>query len=275
MIEHPCEWCATPFSALAAYVKRGQGRYCCKSCKDLAHQARMSGVGHPNWGKRSGEQRICDVCQTPFYMYPSSMRAAKRTGQYCSNTCYGSAKRGSVRGPHHPDAITKMRDLALARPVRPRHEVTIYCVTCGNPRAVRPCEASTAKYCSRRCHSIANIQAAGRARPTGLESATYGALESMGFIFERQHRLGRYVVDAYLPTCHTVIEAFGDYWHCNPRIYPSGPENARQERARSYDPQKLAALAAAGYRVVILWEYDVKRCGATALLRAMLPPPRG
>jgi hypothetical protein len=68
---------------------------------------------------------------------------------------------------------------------------------------------------------------------TQPEQLMAAILEWAGVDFIGQHRIGRYVVDFYLPDTRAVIEVDGTYWH------PDGP-----------NPERDAALVAAGASVV-------------------------
>ena len=48
---------------------------------------------------------------------------------------------------------------------------------------------------------------------TQLEKSLYRMLCFAGFLFERQKRFGRYVVDAFVPALSLAFEADGAYWH--------------------------------------------------------------
>lgn len=51
-------------------------------------------------------------------------------------------------------------------------------------------------------------------------------LDAAGIRYEWQHRIGRYVVDFYLPDANAVIEVDGVYWH------PNGPDERRDAYLR-------------------------------------------
>ena len=54
----------------------------------------------------------------------------------------------------------------------------------------------------------------------------------------------------------TIIEAFGDYWHYNPKVF-SNP-NSNQVKQLKKDKARLAYLRKCGHRVIVLWEKDLK-----------------
>lgn len=88
--------------------------------------------------------------------------------------------------------------------------------------------------------------------------------------FERQKHIGPWTADAYVPYYHAVVECRGDYYHCNPTLYPGGPINGLQQRAVEKDARRTAALTAAGYHVIALWERAINTQGAQRLLELAL-----
>jgi len=58
-----------------------------------------------------------------------------------------------------------------------------------------------------------------------------------------------FVVDKF------VIETYGSYWHCDPKIYKS-PKNKMQELKIKRDTERTKYLYKLGYSVIIIWESD-------------------
>jgi very-short-patch-repair endonuclease len=114
------------------------------------------------------------------------------------------------------------------------------------------------------------LAAFSRRRNTSIEAEVYAALTAAGVKHERQKPLGPWVVDAYVPALGLVIECQGDFWHCNPAVYPDGPTYAIQRKGVTRDRQRFAWLAKRGYRVVEMWERDIRERGAAALVEAAL-----
>jgi len=70
-------------------------------------------------------------------------------------------------------------------------------------------------------------------------------------------------VDIYIPELHTIIEVYGDYWHCNPKMFDSTYYHSQlhmtaQERWDS-DAIRIKKFTDSGYKVIVLWERDIKR----------------
>jgi G:T-mismatch repair DNA endonuclease (very short patch repair protein) len=56
-----------------------------------------------------------------------------------------------------------------------------------------------------------------------------------------------------------VLEVQGTYWHSDPRVYPDGPKTASQKHTAAAFERKRAGLVRNGFRLIELWEADVKR----------------
>lgn len=77
-----------------------------------------------------------------------------------------------------------------------------------------------------------------------------------------------YVPD-FILSDSTIIECFGDYWHCNPDIYDDdfvmcSKISAKDKRAR--DQKRIDGLVSLGYHVVVLWESDIRSGEFQAIL---------
>ena len=53
-----------------------------------------------------------------------------------------------------------------------------------------------------------------------------------------------------------IIEFDGDFWHCNPAVYPTGPINNMQKKAIKNDLYKTDIANARGYTLIRVWEKD-------------------
>ena len=54
------------------------------------------------------------------------------------------------------------------------------------------------------------------------------------------------------------MEIQGDYYHCNPKLFPNGPEDHIQAEIVQRDKNKLKKLTKLGYNVHYIWESDIK-----------------
>jgi G:T-mismatch repair DNA endonuclease (very short patch repair protein) len=230
-----CEFCRANFDVLLCRASRS--RFCSVECRVAGLQV---------WAK-------CLQCGETFKPRVHSL--------YCSRECNALGRR------KYPEKI---------------------CEHCGKtfrtstPKGGRGIPG-LGKFCSRKCKGAAvrgvvpsHLRELFKTkRSTGIELKTYEALDRLGVTFERQASIGPFFVDAFLSDRSTVIECQGDYWHCNPDVYPNGPKGAGEEFARiarkvAQDKGRRQWLEAHGYCVIELWERDIHRIGAEELLRIAL-----
>lgn len=83
----------------------------------------------------------------------------------------------------------------------------------------------------------------------------------MQLVYQRNIQIGRYNVD-FLVEESTIIECFGDYWHCNPGLY--GPDfyhrslHITAEEKWQRDDMRRKCLEEQGYMFHVFWEYDIE-----------------
>jgi G:T-mismatch repair DNA endonuclease (very short patch repair protein) len=80
--------------------------------------------------------------------------------------------------------------------------------------------------------------------------------------YENNIQISYYNVDFLNRQTNHVIEIHGDYWHCNPEIYPDDfihPyfKMTAKER-RNLDQQRKEYLESLGYSVTVVWESDLE-----------------
>lgn len=91
---------------------------------------------------------------------------------------------------------------------------------------------------------------------TSIEVAIAALLDVLGIEYQTQVRMGRYVVDFYIPSKNLVIECDGDYWHST-------------ERAKVTDARKDAYLLSKGYTILRLPEHRIKANDLTDFYEAV------
>jgi very-short-patch-repair endonuclease len=80
--------------------------------------------------------------------------------------------------------------------------------------------------------------------------------------YENNIQLSYYNVDFINKQTNHVIEIYGDYWHCNPKIYaddfmhPYFKITAIEKR--KLDEQRQLYLESLGYTVTVVWESDLE-----------------
>lgn len=79
--------------------------------------------------------------------------------------------------------------------------------------------------------------------------------------YENNIQISYYNVDFLNRETNHIIEIHGDYWHCNPKIYPDDFVHpyfkmTAKER-RNLDQQRKEYLESLGYTVTVVWESDL------------------
>lgn len=217
-----CAECGKDFSC-RHYGSRPRRKYCNQKCAKLASLV--------------GERVHCHLCDKPFHL-PSS-RAALANGDkyFCCRD--------------HWDEWQKRR-----RPTR-------VCQRCG--KEYRRRANAGAKFCGRKCSGEAAAERCPamldklqRSRPTKLEKDAHAVLEDAGLKFEKQWRMGRYLIDIAFPKEKLAVQMDGDYWHGNPAVFPALTE---KQRSRKLLDQKIDAMCGdSGWAVIRMWEKDFRRC---------------
>jgi very-short-patch-repair endonuclease len=79
--------------------------------------------------------------------------------------------------------------------------------------------------------------------------------------YENNVQISYYNVDFINRSVNHIIEVYGDYWHCNPKLYPDNymhpyfKMTAKQKR--KLDEDRVQYLESLGYTVSIIWESDL------------------
>ena len=76
------------------------------------------------------------------------------------------------------------------------------------------------------------------------------------YIKEIEHK---YRCDIFIPSIKLVIEADGDYWHANPKVYSKEELNKKQKEQKERDIIRTKELIEKGYNVLRIWEKDIKK----------------
>lgn len=66
-----------------------------------------------------------------------------------------------------------------------------------------------------------------------------------------------YKADFLIINSNLIIEVLGDYWHCNPRIYTTGPKDKIQQRKIEDDNKKDKVINELQFNILYIWEYDI------------------
>jgi G:T-mismatch repair DNA endonuclease (very short patch repair protein) len=234
--ERDCDFCGISYRPPGSDPRH---RFCSKTCRSK-YGGKCAAMNTPEQ-----KQVSCAQCGKTFLLAACYARTAK----FCSQSC----KHKSQIGPR-PDQQNRL-------------EYT--CEICGKKWMDKPSLRHRKKHCSRSCHGV-SVALSNQTKPTWIETETYAALDLLGIPFSPQHRIGNCVVDALITGEAIVIECQGDFWHCNPNVYPDGPKFWTQWQVVAKDARRLPYLQKLGYQVIFLWEKEILEIGAVPLLRSRL-----
>lgn len=231
---------------------------------------------------------------------------------YCSRRCrnesqkkalpesviheYNLGRSTSEIGQMHHVSRERVRRYLLASDVQLRSR-TAHLLTDKNPTKsrghseatrARLRDAAARQFDSAEARSLAahrqrQVMAEGRvASVSGIEDLVANELDRLGIGFTRQNTVrdpatGLFCacVDFMLENV-VALEVNGTFWHTDPRVYPSGPIYASQQRTLDKYTNKLKALDRLRISVVEIWEIDIRDDLAaavhTALERADIAP---
>lgn len=82
-------------------------------------------------------------------------------------------------------------------------------------------------------------------------------LEFIDIPFAYNQSVADYRPDFYNEEHKLIIEVQGDYWHCNPYLYPDGPKDEVQIKHVLRDYYKKCYFLSRGYQILYVWEYDI------------------
>lgn len=81
--------------------------------------------------------------------------------------------------------------------------------------------------------------------------------------YENNIRISRYTVDFLNEKTKHIIEVYGDYWHCNPKIYSDDYHHHYFKMSaidrRKIDESRVKYLESLGYSVTVVWESDIEK----------------
>jgi very-short-patch-repair endonuclease len=95
-----------------------------------------------------------------------------------------------------------------------------------------------------------------RTSQTSIELRMQKLLDELNIRYETQKPIGRYIVDIYIPGFNLIVECDGDYWHSLP------------ER-KKHDQKRNAWLRSQGYKIIRLWEHEIKKDAQEAFFNAL------
>lgn len=99
-----------------------------------------------------------------------------------------------------------------------------------------------------------------RNQKTRIETLVARMLDRLGTAYEQNVQIGRYNVDFLMGS--TIIECYGDFWHCNPGSWPEDRYNGSLHMTAAEkwkrDAARQLAFEGQGYRFVSFWESQIR-----------------
>jgi very-short-patch-repair endonuclease len=229
---------------------------------------------------------VCTICKSKFL--PKNLRQPSKT---CSKACKNElarqitnqqfsdpaarehARQVSLRQKTNPQYIEKFHDAMNKRTLRWQQE--------GHPRLgmtqsddakSRIGNANRGRFKGKTWEEIFGVEVAQQRKKQNalymsktnetLLKAKRSSLEErlLPYLngYENNVQISYYNVDFINRSVNHIIEVYGDYWHCNPKLYPDNymhpyfKMTAKQKR--KLDEDRVQNLESLGYTVSIIWE---------------------
>ena len=206
-------------------------------------------------------------------MSPAFRRACERASilrKGAGNPMFGKAAWNSNLPPNHPylaAMAAKRRGVVEGPETRLKHKRN----RAKHPRKARhttPHTIATKELIARHTAEMHEHHAFGR--ESSIQCRLKEALLSFGLCPIEEYRVGRFSIDCALPQWKVALEADGDFFHCNPALYPTGPTCHIQRRNQQNDWAKDAFLKQAGWIVLRFWETDILKTDFPSQLKEAL-----
>ena len=100
-------------------------------------------------------------------------------------------------------------------------------------------------------------KSANKGMDTSIEVKFKKILEKNNLLFKEQKAIRYINTDYFLPVYNLAIEINGEYWHCDPKIYPE-PKNNIQRKNIEKDRVSKEIILGQGIHRLIIWESEFK-----------------
>jgi G:T-mismatch repair DNA endonuclease (very short patch repair protein) len=207
---------------------------------------------NPRWKGRTG--RICEGCGKTLYRRTRGSRCTDcrdRTGD--ANPFFGKQ--------HAEETRARMKSAATLR------DPSTYRGGRADPAILsqRRREEWARRTPEEKSRHLAAFIVAGQKhnkknRKTRIETLMAGMLDALGVAYEQNVQIGRYNVDFLVGS--TIIECYGDFWHCNPASWPTDRYNRSLHMTAAdkwaLDTKRQSVLQQQGFRFVMFWETQIR-----------------
>jgi len=108
-----------------------------------------------------------------------------------------------------------------------------------------------------------------KSKNTKIELMVQTMLDELRVEYKTQFPVLHYLCDVYVQSLNLIIEVNGNYWHANPSIFKSddiiGHKKTLAKELWHNDERRVNELIEMGYKVLVLWESDIKKMNSTQL----------
>lgn len=206
-MELNCLYCGKEFHTYPSIIKKGNGKYCSKSCflKSGASLAGTKKVNETRWGNYNKKilDHSCIICGQATTIHESDLKYGR--GIYCSIACRGKGSSLYHKGEKHHNWTGGKKNMI--------------CLVCGKNFLVKPEQKrrTGAKFCSLTCRSIWCIRYSSNKTNTAIENIIERLLIENNIPHKKQYTISNIaVVDFFIPDKY-IVQCDGDYWHSLPK----------------------------------------------------------
>ena len=247
-------------------TKRKTYKKKCKFClKDFVHEDKRqkfcSRVCYVKYVSRPLKIKICKFCGKDFLEDRNHHHI-----KFCSNSC--AVKNNWKLGKYTKEIQKKMGiNVGIARKGKIRvNRIKKICPMCKKEFSHVPNYARQVTFCSQKCSGKENRKyRVFPVKDTSIEVKIQNFLKELQLEFITHQYMKEikhgYQCDILIPVQEginqkTIIECDGDYWHGNIKKY--NPLNTKQIEQIERDKIRTKELLEQGFRVIRLWEHEIK-----------------
>ena len=222
-----CKYCGNEFEVTPSKTKQSR-KFCSRKCYNKWRSENLIGEKAPRWAGGKIE-RICKQCGKKFKVFPAKIKIGR--GKFCSSKCYFKAQGGRTNR---------------------------ICKYCNNAFSVdnNVVKKGRGNYCSVSCARRAQKIPKHHMKPEMIFES-FCAKDTLPFRYTGDGSFWIHNINPDFVECNgkkVAVEIFGDYWH-SPLLRSNIPYE------RTYKGRK-EILKKYGWKLIILWESDLKRSDA-------------
>ncbi len=282
-----CQVCKKDFYASPSKIKRG-AKYCSRSCmfKDpvLIKKLSDSHIGQIptnlqqlreiNIGHKVSEETRRKISESKKGWHPSEEAIEKNRLAHLGKAAWNKGKKmPEISGEKHPmfgkthskESIRKMSEShkrTMASPEFRKKLSDVHKMRLSNPE-----ERKRQSEVSRK--TLLSLYESGSfpkqtntfpERKVKEELLKKGYKQGIDFIHQYKF-MNKFMCDFCFPEQKIIVEIYGDFWHANPRKYPT-PIHKHQMKGIGRDKSKEAYIRKAdggSWTYLVLWESDIKK----------------